>query len=396
MTGPQLLAAAAGIVVVAATLGSAVRTVLLPRGIPSRLTRTVFRALRVLFAVWAGPKATFKRKDRVMALYAPVGLLMLVLVWELLMLAAYASIFWAIGAGSVPRALQISGSSLLTLGVYKMEGFGAAALMYSEAAFGLLLLALLITFMPTLYTAFSRREQMVALLEVRAGSPPSALEMITRYHRIHGLSQLKELWLLWEEWFVHLEETHTSFPALAFFRSPQPEHSWITAAGAVLDAAALRASTIEGAREPGAELCIRAGYIALRRIAHYFDIPHSHDPSPTDPITIDQAEYDRIYDELAAVGVPLKSDRRQAWRDFAGWRVNYDTPLVALTGFVQAPHAPWSSDRWQKYWQFKSFGGRVRVLATPAPWFTSEADASRSGLDPDTPVPEQARAGGHK
>ena len=95
-----------------------------------------------------------------------------------------------------------------------------------------------------MYAAFSRRETLVTLLEVRAGSPPSALTMLQRFHTIHGLAHLTDMWAAWEVWFAELEESHTSLPALAHFRSPQPERSWVTAAGAVLDAAALTESVL--------------------------------------------------------------------------------------------------------------------------------------------------------
>ena len=119
----------------------------------------------------------------------------------------------------------------------------------------------------------------------------------------------------------------------------------MTAAGAVLDTASFAASTLDRPRDAQAELCVRAGYIALRRVADFFRITYPPDPSPTDPITIRREEYDALYDELAGIGVPLKPDRDQAWSDFAGWRVNYDVVLVALATLVMAPYAPWSSDR---------------------------------------------------
>ena len=117
---------------------------------------------------------------------------------------------------------------------------------------GILLVALLIAYLPTLYSAFSRREQVVNMLEVRAGSPPSALEMLLRFHRNQGLDKLTDYWRVWEAWFADIEESHTSLAALVFFRSPQPEHSWVTAAGAVLDAASLTLSSVDIPRAPSA------------------------------------------------------------------------------------------------------------------------------------------------
>jgi hypothetical protein len=111
----------------------------------------------------------------------------------------------------------------------------------------------------------------------------------------------------------------------------------------------LRASTLDMPRSPRAELCIRAGYLCLRRIATYYGVWFDPDPAPTDPISIDRSEFDEAYRALADAGVALKPDRDQCWRDFAGWRVNYDRPLIALAGLIAAPYAPWSSDRSLRY-----------------------------------------------
>ncbi len=90
---------------------------------------------------------------------------------------------------------------------------------------------------------------------------------------------------------------------------------------------------------------IRAGYLALRRIAESFRVDFDPDPQPDDLISISQQEFDSLYDQLAANGIPLKPDREQAWRDFRGWRVNYDRVLLALAALTMAPYAPWVSDR---------------------------------------------------
>jgi len=335
----------AGAVVVLATLGSAVRTVVLPRGIQAKLATAVFLTTRVLFRVRVGRAPTFERQDHVMAGYGPVSLLTLALVWQVAVALSYTGMFWALGARPLRSAFTLSGSSLFTLGFQHPDGLAMTVLAFSEAALGLGLLALIITYLPSLYTAFSRREVYVAQLEVRAGSPPSGAEMIERFANIGWLGGgLRGLWDRWEGWFLELQETHTSFPALVFFRSPQPEHSWITAAGAILDGAALASSTLEE-HDADAEIMLRAGYLSLRRIADYFAIPYDHDPDPGDPIAVTRDEYDAVYDRLAAAGVSLKPDRDQAWRDFAGWRVNYDTVLITLASLVVAPTAPWSSDR---------------------------------------------------
>jgi hypothetical protein len=171
------------------------------------------------------------------------------------------------------------------------------------------------------------------------------VDLVRRAHLIGKLDNLDDLWVEWQLWFAELEETHTSLPFVNFFRSPEPDRSWITASGAVLDAAAIVNSTIDIPRQPMASLCIRSGFTALRSISRFFHIPYPDDPAPDDPISITRDEWEQACRELEAVGIPLRADRDQAWRDFAGWRVNYDTPLVTLAGMLVAPYAPWSSDR---------------------------------------------------
>jgi len=340
-----------GALVVIATFGSAVRTVILPRGIPAKLGRVVFISMRSLFRLRIGRNASYERRDRVMAAYAPTSLLMLLVVWISLVLVGYTGMFWGVGSRSVRQAFTLSGSAILTLGFERPPDIPATVLAFSEAALGLILLAMLITYLPSIYGAFSRRESAVTALEIRAGSPPSGVEMIERYWVLERIDQLDEVWVRWEDWFVDLEETHLSFPAVVFFRSPQPDHSWVTAAGAVLDAASLSLAAVDIPRNVRAEFCIRAGYLALRRVAVFFGIPYDPDPKRGDPITIGRNEFNQACERLAAAGIPLKPNLDEAWLDFAGWRVNYDTVLVALAGLTIAPYAPWSSDRSLRDWR---------------------------------------------
>ncbi len=281
-----------------------------------------------------------------MAYYAPIGLMLLVPTWYTLILLGYSGMYWALGAGAWFDVFQLSGSSLFTLGFKSTQAFGISTLVFSEAMLGLLLVALLIAYLPTMYAAFSRREQAVNMLDVRAGIPPSSLEMLLRFNRIHGLDKLADYWKVWEAWFADVEESHTTLPALTFFRSPRPDNSWITAAGTVLDSAALTLSALDIPYEASAALCIRAGFLALQHIADYFDFSYPHNPHyPQDPISISRAEFDAVLDKLSQTGSPIKKDREQAWLDFAGWRVNYDHVLLHLCELVMAPYAVWSSDR---------------------------------------------------
>jgi hypothetical protein len=342
----RLLAFIAGALITSVAIFSAVQTFVLPRSANDFVTRQVFVTIRRLFELLARQARSYQARDRVMALYAPFGVLALLPTWLSLVLLGYTAMFWATGVETWYQAFKVSGSSLLTLGFATADRVGQAFLEYSEATIGLMLVALLIAYLPSMYSAFSRREAAVTLLEVRAGNPPSAVEMIKRFHRIHGLDHLGEQWQAWESWFADVEESHTSLAALVFFRSPRGDRSWVTAAGAVLDAASLARSVVDIPPDPRADLCIRAGYLALRSIADFFRYPYPPDPHyPSQPISVSRADFDAACAELAEQGVPLKQDREQAWSDFAGWRVNYDLVLLALARLTMAPPSPWTGDR---------------------------------------------------
>ena len=159
----------AGIIVVAGTLMSAVRTFVLPRSANVFLTGQVFRTMRSLFNIRMRKAQTYEERDEIMALYAPLTLLILPVVWLICVCIGYMAMFWAIGVEPLYEAFRMSGSSLLTLGFALADGFAQTALAFSEATIGLILIAVLIAYLPTMYSAFSKREEAVSMLEVRAG-----------------------------------------------------------------------------------------------------------------------------------------------------------------------------------------------------------------------------------
>ena len=342
----RILAGIAGLALVVATLTSALKTIVVPRGYASWLTRFHFVAWRQVFGWFSGPTRPYAERDRVLAHYAPVALVTLPAAWVTLVGVGFTGVFWAVGVHPLTEAFVTSGSSLFTLGFVRPPGTGRVVLSFIEAGIGLGLVSLMISYLPTIYSAFSRREAVVGLLEVRAGLPPSPAELLTRYARINLLDRLDDdLFQRWEEWFMDVEESHTSQPSLVFFRSPHPERSWITAAGCVLDTAAIKASTIDLPHNAQTDLVLRTGFFALRRIADYFGMEYDADPTADSPISVTRREFDQLVVELGAADIPLKTDLDQAWRDYCGWRVNYDAVLIQLCGLVMAPPAKWSSDR---------------------------------------------------
>jgi len=342
----DIVAVVAGAVLVVATVLSAVRSTVLPRAAQSRIAGTAVKTARGFFRLLAKRSSTYEDRDRIMAMLGPVALLSMLALWLVLLIVGYTLIFLAVTRGSLASAIKLSGASIFTLGTAVDSRLGPSVLTYTEAALGLLIVALLITYFPSIYSAFSRREAGVSLLQVRAGTPPQATTMLIRFHRIEEPSyRLGELWRQWEAWFTDIEESHTTFPILVYFRSPQPDRSWVTAAGALLDGASFWASCVEHPQDPDVQLCIRAGFLALRRIADSLKVSYDPDPPADGPITITRQEWDAAMAEMEAAGMPLKADREQAWIAWKGWRVNYDTVLLLLARRVEAPPAPWVSDR---------------------------------------------------
>ncbi len=231
----RIVVGLAGGLLVASVVLSALRTVVLPRGEPVRLTKWLFSCTRFAFDLLLRTQSTFFGRDRVMGHYAPVTLLLLPFLWLGLTWLGFAALYWAIEQHGTVDALVTSGSSLTTLGFERPERLGAVMLTFAEAALVMAVLALLlVTYLPSMYAAFSDREQQVSLFEVSAGTPPSATEMMIRYHRIRGMAQTERVWEDWERWFARIAESHTALPALVYFRSPLAEHSWVTSAGRCL------------------------------------------------------------------------------------------------------------------------------------------------------------------
>ena len=338
----------AGTAIVLLTIRSVIRTFLVPRALQAHLARAVFVGIRRVFRLWIGNDASYERQDGVMAFFAPVALLALLVTWLTCVMLGYTLMFYGLGGSTWLDAFALAGSSLFTLGFAVRTDATTIALDFSAAAIGLMLLALFITYLPSLYAGFQRRERGVSKLEVRAGQPPTGLYLLELAWTVGQFESLRDLWAEWEDWFVDLDESHSSFPSLVFFRSVHADQSWVTAAGAILDGASLFVATIDLPRRPEPEFMIRSGYLCLRHLADFFQIPVDHDPRPDDPISVTREEFDVAYGHLLRAGAPVKLDRDRAWRDFAGWRVNYDASLVGLARLTLAPKAPWSSDRYEE------------------------------------------------
>ncbi|KAA9331489.1 hypothetical protein F0P96_14705 [Hymenobacter busanensis] len=337
------VAVLAGVALVVVVVSAAIRSFVLPRNESVLVSNYVFRFVRVVFDVVASRAQTYAQRDRVLSIYAPVALIALPVVWLGLLSVAYTCIFWGLGEGSWERCYLISNNALLTIGAEEpTHGLVASSASFSEALLGLLLLTLLISYLPTIYQAFSRRELVVARLELRAGAPASATNLITWLNRSGSLLDDEDQWQRWEEWFVEIEESHTSLPIISFFRSPQPGRSWVTSAGIILDTAALIFSTVDQPRSSNAELCFKAGCIAMNRVYRFFQNRAHSQPSGLvatgNPLEEpSRRDFEHAYDQLQEAGVPVVANRAEAWQHYHELRSRYEQAVVFLAKLTVAP-----------------------------------------------------------
>lgn len=349
MTLLRILVAGVAFVFLLATLLSVIRTVVLPRGVPARLARVTFLAVRALLLARlavGSRRREYATRDRVLSLQGPLGIFGQLVLWASLLLLCYAAMFWALtetgGAHSIAHAIELSGSSMVTLGTEAPRGLAAQCLGFVAAGTGLVLLALVITYLPSLYGAFSQREALISKLVVRAGAPPTGARLLARTWQLECFDELDEVWGSWENWFVELGESHTTFPLLGFFRSSHPNNHWVLATEAVLDSASLMLTTVDVPRQSRSELAVEAGIGALGVIADFLSIPNAA-PDDEPEITLTRRTFDAGCDDLAELGVPLRADRDEAWAAFRRARARYEPLLAQLGRLTDAPRSDWSS-----------------------------------------------------
>jgi hypothetical protein len=339
VTAPRLVVLVAGIVVLLGDAYSVLTVLIVPRAASSRLTypmvvvRALFRRLTLL-------ARTFATQDRVLALSEPVALIVLLTTWLTVAVFGFTLVNWGIGIQTFAQAFSEAGSSVFTLGFTLSHSEGSKVVDFVAAGTGLVLVALQIAYLPTLYAAYNRRETLVTLLESRAGAPAWGPELLIRHQLVGSVDNLPSLFAEWERWAADVTESHTTYPSLLYLRSPRMLNSWIVSLVAVMDAAALVLS-IDPDRAPSeARMCIRMGFTCLRDIAQANRIPFDPDPQPDDPLVLTEAR-----DRLVTAGFATSRPADRAWAHFRGWRVNYESTAYAVAAKYNAPPAKWTGPR---------------------------------------------------
>jgi ABC-type multidrug transport system fused ATPase/permease subunit len=322
-------------------------TVALPRPTPSvyriarNLTRWSWRAWR-----WQANRMSGQRRERWLGGFAPLLVLVLLVAWVLLLIVGFALIDLAYGADFAPAidsfgtAFYAAGTGLLTIGFGDIvpTAMLTRLIVIASAGLGLGTVALVITYLFSLYGSFQRREVLVTTLDARAGAPPSGVALLETCQRAELLDELPELFGAWERWAAEVLDSHVAYPVLGYFRSSHDNESWIASLGAMLDAAVLLLTTVEGQPRGRAEMLIAIGVHLVEDVSNFFGFANDG------RVGVERAEYDAARERLEAAGFPLES-AEIGWILFAQIRARYASRLNELAGFWMTPPALWIGDR---------------------------------------------------
>ena len=346
-----------GAVLLAIVLWDAFETIILPRRVSGRIriTKVFYRS------TWIPWRATARflsgrRRDAFLSFFGPLSLLLLLALWAVGIVVSFGLLQWAAGSalnvtGGVPGLgtdLYMSGTTFVTLGLGDVAPSSpvAKALTAVEAGMGFAFLAVVIGYFPVIYQAFSRREVAISLLDARAGSPPSASELLWRHRGDPGTAALTDLLRDWERWAADVLESHLSYPPLAYFRSQHYNESWLAALTTILDTSAVVMIGLDGWCARQAELTFAMARHAVVDLAQVFSTP---------PVRAEErlssVQLKRLRERLAAGGLSLR-DRPDFEERLAELRRMYEPYVAALAHYLAVPLPPWvreveRPDNWQ-------------------------------------------------
>jgi len=348
-----------GVVIFLIVVWDAFEAIILPRRVTRKFRftrlfyRSTWRVWKLLLAVVKQPK----RRETLLGFYGPISLLVLVAIWAVGLVFSFG--LMQFGAGSAILAnsgttgfssdMYLSGTTFFTLGlgdVLPRSGL-ARFLVVAEAGFGFGFLAAVIGYLPFIYGSFAEREVNISLLDSRAGTPPTAGELLRRHSYAEGAEALRELLKDWERWCAELMESHLSYPVLAYFRSQHDNQSWIASLTAILDTCALVMVGIDGACEKQAELTFAIARHATVDLAQVFGVS----PAPLPQARLTPETLRHIRDVLAEHGLKLR-DGAEADQKLQKLRNMYEPYIYALGAYLSQPLPPWipakkTKDNWQ-------------------------------------------------
>ncbi len=355
----QIVAFVAGVACLFIVLLDAFQTIILPRRATGHL-----RLTRIFYITTWRPWAFFtrrlrnpRRRETVFSFYGPLSLILLLVVWAGAMVVGFGLIYFALGSPFVDAAhragfqsdLYVSGTTIFTLGLGDVtpQNPWARALVILEAGTGLGFLAVVMGYFPVLYAAFSRREVSISLLDARAGSPPTAAELLRRHSYPGAELALSTLLTEWERWSAELLESHISYPQLCYFRSQHSNQSWLAALTAILDMSALMIAGIQGYEARQAQLTFAIARHAMVDLSQILSLRPINDA----PDRLPAERYEKLYELLSESGVNVCRDGQSIER-LREMRALYEGYAEALSRLLQMPLPPWLADRpFKDNWQ---------------------------------------------
>ncbi len=282
-----------------------------------------------------------KRRESVLAVYGPVSLLVLLTMWIVIEITGW-SLLWFGIRGHLSGVKTLGDSSYFSAVVFFTVGFGdilpkdggARFFVLFEALTGVGTTALVIGYLPTLYSAYSQRETLLLTLDDFTGEQIRPMGLVMSHLTGDDFHELDDFFREWERWCAHVLESHTSFPTLTLWRSQHEGQSWVTAIGVVTDAALVVAVGCVGAQKSAAMRCVRRGAKTIQVLAARFNLPL--DPSKA----MTRQEFDWAYDRMIDSGLPIR-EREELWPDFRDQRAVYQLHLEALIDYLVAPRGFW-------------------------------------------------------
>lgn len=347
----RAIAAAVGALLVITAAWSVIGTIIVPRPVGTLLTRWVDRLVNGVFRIVVAPIANYRRRDRLLAAQAPIILLVQLLAWLGIFFVGYALLFWPTLSTGITSAFTTAGPALWEIGSVQVHGAPSRTILDVASLTGIVTITLQIAYLPTLYSAFNRRETEVALLNARAGVPSWGPELLARTHYALGsgsstVDTLPALYEQWERFAADVAESHTTYLPLVRFRSPRPYSSWVIALLSMLDSAALYlALSPQAAPTVPIRLCLRSGFECFREIARAMNLDVPDSPDLAAGITLEYEDFLMGVATMRKVNFPIERDPAQAWADFVGWRVNYEATAYAIAKAIDAVPALWSGPR---------------------------------------------------
>ena len=361
----------AGAILIIAVLWEAFETVIFPRRVARRL-----RMARIFYRLsWRAWKAVvdllpaWRVKESLYSIYGPLSLIVLLSLWAYILILGFG--FLHRGAETLSEGpknlltnLYYSGTSFFTIGlgdVRPVTPFGRF-LTVAEGGTGLGFLALVIGYLPGLNQSFSKREINISLLDARAGSPPTAAEMLYRRHGDDSMESIREFLHEWERWSAELLESNLSYPVLAYWRSQHDNQSWLAALTALLDTTAFVMVGVDGA-------CVRQARLTFAMARHAaVDLSLIYGATPRRPgrDRLPPEQLAHLRERLKTVGFsPLLSD--EADRKLMELRGLYEPFLFGLSTYFRLSIPPWigeapATDNWQESISIPDQGAKKAIL----------------------------------